>query len=316
MQNIWKKLVLSVVIAVVIYAVIGLYADLGDLGQSLARFSWTAFASAVGLSCINYLFRFFKWEIYLRRLGISINRLLSLEVFVAGLSMSITPGKLGEIIKSYLLYETEKIPAGRTAPIVISDRLTDMIALLVILSVGTAAFPFGMPLLAGGILLVLVVIAAILIKPVGTFFIGITAGIPLIRRMSHVLEESYESLRTLSDARTLIITSLISIVSWSCEAVGFYLVLGGFECVEPSFFRCFFIYSASTIAGALLFTPGGLGVTEGGMLGMLMKIGPDGITKACASAATILIRLATLWWGVALGLIALGLFQRRTAKKI
>ena len=42
-------------------------------------------------------------------------------MFGAGLSLSITPAKLGELVKSYFLRELHGVPATRTAPIVIAE---------------------------------------------------------------------------------------------------------------------------------------------------------------------------------------------------
>jgi uncharacterized protein (TIRG00374 family) len=70
-----------------------------------------------------------------------------------------------------------------------------------------------------------------------------------------------------------------------------------------------FAYSASTMAGALAMLPGGLGITEAGMTGLLQALGGSTMTKEVATAATILTRLATLWFAVAIGLIALALYR-------
>ena len=58
------------------------------------------------------------------------------------------------------------------------------------------------------------------------------------------------------------------------------------------------------VAGALAMLPGGLGVTEAGMAGSLQVLG-HGITPSIATGATLLVRLATLWWAVIVGALAL-----------
>jgi len=64
-----------------------------------------------------------------------------------------------------------------------------------------------------------------------------------------------------------------------------------------------------TIAGALSFLPGGLGVQEGGMVALLVQTA-QGVGGATAAAATFITRLCTLWFAVAVGLVALSLGRR------
>ena len=66
-----------------------------------------------------------------------------------------------------------------------------------------------------------------------------------------------------------------------------------------------------TIANALSFLPGGLGVTEAGMLALLGTLG-TGTGSGVATAATFVTRVCTLWFAVFLGIVALVLFTRRT----
>ena len=74
------------------------------------------------------------------------------------------------------------------------------------------------------------------------------------------------------------------------------------------------IYAATTIAGALSFLPGGLGVTEGAMTLLLVRSAAQ-IDQATALDATLLTRLATLWFAVALGLGFLAVARARIARR-
>src|SRR5262245_21563385 len=122
------------------------------MGTSLARFEWLAFAAALGLSCVNYWLRFQKWQYYLRRLGISgIPALDSLLVFLSGFVLTVTPGKLGEVFKSVVLAKTHGVPVARTAPIVIADRLIDVIGIVLLILLGGASFPGGLPWALAGV---------------------------------------------------------------------------------------------------------------------------------------------------------------------
>ena len=67
------------------------------------------------------------------------------------------------------------------------------------------------------------------------------------------------------------------------------------------------VYALAMLAGALSFLPGGLGGAEAVMVAALTLKGVD---QPSAVAATIIIRLATLWFAVALGLLALMLGKK------
>ena len=65
----------------------------------------------------------------------------------------------------------------------------------------------------------------------------------------------------------------------------------------------------ATIFGAVTMLPGGLGVTEGSMTGLLVLLGK--MQKAPAFAATMLVRVCTLWFGVTIGVVAFVRWRRK-----
>jgi uncharacterized protein (TIRG00374 family) len=234
-------------------------------------------------------------------------------VFGAGLSLAITPAKLGELVKSYLLREMHDIPATQTAPVVVAERVTDLVALLALAVIGVAAY---------GIEPVLVIIAGGVIgfgllmlawpRPARALIDLVTAP-KFTRRFRTPMQEMYGGLASLCRPQLLSMATLIAIPSWACECVGFALIVNAFPGAHVDVGLAMVIYAASTIAGALSFLPGGLGVTEGGMAILLVQSGH--IEEAVALAATLLIRLATLWFGVLLGVVLLAIARSKIAKR-
>jgi uncharacterized protein (TIRG00374 family) len=108
----------------------------------------------------------------------------------------------------------------------------------------------------------------------------------------------------------LMLTTLLSVAAWLCECAGFWLVLRGLPGGAIPVQLAIFIYAATTVLGALSFLPGGLGVTEGSMILLLVRTA-RGMTHSAAVVATILIRLCTLWFSVLVGVVALLAFRRR-----
>jgi glycosyltransferase 2 family protein len=307
----WLWLLIAVVIGVAALSMIG---DVRHLGERLTGFGWWAFAAAIGLALANYAMRFVRWQLYLARQDVRVPVASSVIVFAAGLSLSITPAKLGELLKSYLLKELHDIPAPRTAPIVVAERVTDLIALLVLAVIGVAAY---------GVDATLVVVAGALIA-VGLLLLAwprpTRALIDLVTRPARLarlrtpLHEAFDHLVELCRPVPLVIATAIAVPAWACECVGFALICNAFPGVHVDLGLAMVIYAGTTIAGALSFLPGGLGVTEGAMTFALVG-GAAHLDRSTAVAATLLTRLATLWFAVVLGIAFLALARRRIAKR-
>src|SRR4029077_12374559 len=111
-----------------------------------------------------------------------------------GFVMSVTPGKVGEVFKSLLLYEARGVSIARTAPIVIAERLTDLIALVLLTAMGSLAFEHGVPIAAGGAVLVSGILVVCAYRPLGEALLRLGERIKPIGRIAHKLREAYESL--------------------------------------------------------------------------------------------------------------------------
>ena len=160
--------------AVVLYAAYAVWSGVDKVGDNLARFRWQYFAAACGLAFGNYLVRFFKWEFYLAKLEIRhVGKLDSLLTFFSGFVLTVTPGKVGEMFKSIVLSETHDVPAPKTAPIVIAERVTDVFGIVVLIVLGSFGFKDGLWLAGLGGALVLMLLAFIASKRLSHGVIGI-----------------------------------------------------------------------------------------------------------------------------------------------
>ena len=98
-----KKILFSLIIAGIVYLTFTIYADYEKVISAFAEFNWILLPLLLFLSFLNYFTRFFKWDYYLSVINVKIKKLDSLSIFMSGLIMSITPGKVGELLKSYLI---------------------------------------------------------------------------------------------------------------------------------------------------------------------------------------------------------------------
>jgi uncharacterized membrane protein YbhN (UPF0104 family) len=279
---------------------LGLYADFGQLGDELASFRWELFPLALALTALNYLLRFLRWQRYLARLDIEVPRGRSLAIFTAGLLGTITPAKLGEVLKCGLLKRSFGVPVRRSVPIVLAERVTDatgVVVLAVAAGAGTSRWPLLAVALAGVAVIVLVIRS------------------PLLDRFTR-LGEAPGAARALLETPLLVRMTALSAASWFCECLAAYVCVRGLS-LDLSLGDTVVVFSLGSLAGALSFLPGGLGVAEGSMTGLIRVLGD--VSKAGAVAATVLIRLTTLWFAVALGLVGLAvdevLFRRQPVRR-
>jgi uncharacterized protein (TIRG00374 family) len=304
------QILLAMVAGVLIYFAYAVWSGLGKIGHSLAHFSVPSFGLACVLAFANYWFRFFKWEFYLARLGIrGIPKVDSFLTFLSGFVLTVTPGKVGEVFKSVVLFEVYDVPFARTAPIVVAERVTDLIGIVVLIVLGSLGFPGGLVWAGVGGALVLALLAVVASPRLSHAILGLVQrlGGPL-GRIAPKLRESYESLATLVQVRNLVVPTLLSIVAWSFECLSLWVILRGFG-EETGLPLASFFYATSTLIGALVLVPGGLGVTEGALKEQLERLGH--VSEGTSTAAMMLVRFATLWFAVLVGFVALALLRRR-----
>ncbi len=308
-RKIRTGIVFSLVLAVIVLTAIALYADLPQMVRALASFRWEYLPLILGLTLFNYFWRFVKWQLYLGRLEIKIHWLKSLLIFLSGLSMAITPGKVGELLKSYLLKGSTGAPVSRTSPIIVAERLTDGIAMIGLAVTGLVLYRFGLELLLALFILVLIGILVIHNRRLSLAMLGFGERLPVMSRITHLVRTFYESSYTLLQWRPLLLAILIGLISWSGECAALFFVYAGLGLgfSMDLFIKSMFILAVSSLIGSASGLPGGLGTADGSMLGLTrLLITPS---QAIGGAATLLIRLCTLWFGLGLGIIALLLFR-------
>ena len=316
MNGLVRRVLIVTFVGVVLYGLFAVYTGVHQIGSSLSRFHASAFLIALGLACLNYLLRFAKWQYYLARLEIrGIRWYDSLLVFLTGFVLTITPGKVGEVFKSAVLAKTHGIAVERTAPIVVADRLTDVIGIVLLILIGGASFPKGLPWALAGAIAVAVGLVLILWQAPALWLCarlerrGGSDGKPSkLRAAVPKIRAGLIQLRVLAKPSALPVPALLSVVAWGAEGTALFTLLSGFGESVPWTLSVFF-YSTATLAGALVPVPGGLGLVEGMLREALLHLG--GVEQGVATAAMILVRLATLWWAVLVGFIALFLLRLR-----
>jgi glycosyltransferase 2 family protein len=259
------------------------------------------------LSLVNYAIRFGKWSYYLRIGSLSVPTYDSLLIFLSSLSMTVTPGKVGELLKAQLVKHVSGISRARTGPIVIAERLTDLLAIILLAIAGMTAFNLDVRILALVTLLPLGLLFTIACRPFALFCIGLAERLPVLGEKSDKIRDAYASIQQLVSPVPLVLMTLVSILSWGCECLGMYLAVLGFD-YGISVLGATAAYAFGTVAGIV--TPGGIGPADVSIPLILSSQMGEG-SRPAALAATFIIRLATLWFAVGVGVVALLVFARK-----
>jgi uncharacterized protein (TIRG00374 family) len=296
-QHLTRRLVVIAGLGALVAVGLAAAANLPATVEALGRFHWRLLPLVVGATLGNYVLRFLKWHYYLRVLAIPLGARPSLLVFLAGFTMAVTPGKVGELLKAFLVRGLVGTDVGRTASVVMAERLTDVAGLLILSALGASALPGGgllLGTLGAGLGIVMVVLRT-------RWFAEQTHRALLcggrLARLAEPFRLFLGAGRTLLAPPVLLASLGLSVVSWFLECLAFYVVLQGLG-LTGSLRAATFLYAFASLAGAVSMLPGGLGVAEGSLTGLLVALGnplPD------AAAATLLIRAATLWLAVGLG---------------
>jgi len=281
--------------------------------DSLARVSPGLFLLLLAMAFASFTFRFLRWHLCGRALGVEVPLLRHAGIFLAGFSMTLTPGRIGEVLRLYLLRRTGGYRYEKTAPLLFIDRLSDVVAVAMI-GAG-AALAFGRYELLSAVVLAGAIAANLVFFKPGWFIFFANLGYAALRRAPRLFARIRVALRQmglLADRRVYAAALALSLASWLTEGYAFHLLLQRLTEGQPELPAAagILVFSLATLAGVVTMLPGGLGGAELSMLGMLVALG---VANAPAVAATAVIRVVTLWFAVLCGFAVLPLALRQAA---
>jgi uncharacterized protein (TIRG00374 family) len=254
----------------------------------------------IGLVAMGVCLRAVRFYYYGRRLGWKVPPWPSFVVFVASFSLTATPGKAGELLKSALLRTRYGTSVAESAGALIVERLGDLLALLILASSGLLLFTG----LRNYFFLCVVVVGLFCVAPR-------TIGYPLLqwstryerfRPLAERLIRILHTIDALLKPEPLLIGLVLAVVAWGCEALAFSVLAERLP-VEIPLVAAFSIVGLSAVVGALSMLPGGLGGVEAVMVLLLTKLGVD---VPSATVTVIVFRLCTLYLMTLVGFCFLG----------
>ena len=296
----------SVALAALGYLGLSLWAGWREVVAAVVQVGPVVLVGLLLLSLVNYLLRFLRWARYLALLEAPVPWRINLDAYFSGFALTTSPGKVGEMLRSVLL-KPHGVPPAASVAAFFAERVSDLLAILVLAAVGLWAYAPARPVV--GLALAAVVLALLLVQW--------TALIAAIDRWAQARPQKWARLvvklcevvlhfRRCFSLPAMGMGLALGIVAWFAEGLGFWWLLVALDHPLPMS-TAVFIYAFAMLVGALSFLPGGLGGSEAAMIALLSL---NGFPEASAVTATLICRLATLWFAVGLG--ALFLARHRT----
>ena len=254
------------------------------------------------LSLVNYMFRSIRWLVLVRPFVPNYHWQQAVLDFVTAFAFTMTPAKAGELIRVHYLRKRFKLSYSTAFIPSLYDRLYDFLILFLVTMIGACFYQthhLGITVMCG----IGAGLSLFLYRP-KLFLYPIRFSYKIThkaKRLHAKLLGFCKSCDLLKSASVRISAFILGLFGWGAEFFAFYLLCHAFG-LTLSFGEVSFIFAASTLAGALLMTPGGMGGAEAVMISLLMLYH---IPLELATSLTFIIRITTLWFAVILGIICL-----------
>ena len=249
-----------------------------------------------------YVWRFARWHYSLSRFGYRVPMGRNFGVYLAGLALTASPGKLGETLRSLLLMPYG-VKAGHSLGAFVADRLSDVLGVCLLgIVAGMVAGKVGWFLIAVFLGLLIVSLFsgyAVVHHRSGRFWSWLALKLRWLPiRGGQAVVASWASLW--SPGRSISF-ALVAVAAYGTQACvfGWFCLLAG---VDIPLSDAIVIFVNATLFGAASMVPSGLGTMEAALVFQLVAQGAD---DAVAVSLAIVTRLVTLWMGILLGVISL-----------
>ncbi len=296
-----RKLTILLICIAVIYLLVILAGEQNTILGTITAFPLEGWLFILTLSFVSYIIRFARWLIYARTLGHNLPIIRHFIYYLAGFSLTTTPGKTGESIRALFLTEY-RVPIKHTFAMFFSERLLDLVIAIALATLALAIVnDFGTLIF---ILICIVMTAIYLIH--SPYLVQLISWLAkrikreklswLLQQLAHLIENA----RELLSFKLIFQGLIVGCFAWMTQAYSFYFITQSYS-LDISFQYSVAAYSLGVLAGAVSFIPGGIGSSEA-VLALLLKL--MGVDWSTAIAIALISRLSTIWFMVFTGLCA------------
>jgi len=297
-----NTILLILTATIILYAIFLFLADFNLIQEKISNFKINYLPIILILVTLSLIPIFIRWHFLLKNCEINIPLTKSIAVFLSGMAFDITPGQIGALMKSQILKISSNIPRTKTAPIVFIEKLYDLIGAIIAAAMGIIILGMESYLIIIPILVLTIIFFFMYYRPASKLFFK---RITKTKFFSKYVENISEFDKIIQKSTTVKITTicvLLAVTYWFIISAAAYYTLIAFDINILDYLKVLAIYATSALLGAISLVPGGIGITEGTLVGLLTL---EGIGVSTALILSVMIRIFILWYPVCLGLLSL-----------
>ena len=297
-----NRLILVLVAVVVIYAIFLFISDFSIISEKISNFKTNYLPLILLFVSASWVPIIVKWHFLLKNCEIDIPLRKSIAVFFAGVAFEITPGQIGSLIKSQLLKTSSNIPRTKTVPIIVAEKVYDLIGAILASIIGIIILGMDFYLIIIAILALAVIFFFMFYRPASEIFFKRITKTKFFSKYIDNMSEFHAIIQKSTNVKAATICILLGVTYWFIISTAAYYILMAFDVNILDYLTVLAIYTTSILLGAISFVPAGIGVAEGSIAGLFTL---NGIDVSTALILSVMIRVLTLWFSVSVGFIAL-----------
>ena len=297
-----SKVILVVILSILVYVSFLIISDVNSISNEFSNFQIEYLPLILVLITSGFFSLILRWNLLLKKSGIIIPNTSSILIFMGGVSLSIVPGKAGELIKSELLKIKFNIPRSKSVSIIIVEQVYSGIGLVITSLFGLYYFDLGIYVTIGFSIIVFSFFLFLSSTKLFQKFSKIFTRIKFLEKFVENISESQLVLKNLIKGKFVAIMISLSTLFWIFISSAVYFILVAFGINIFELFAIWTMYSSSIMLGFVSFLPVGIGVVEGSFAGFMAY---RGIDISIALTLIIIVRLLVEWLPISAGFICL-----------
>ena len=306
-----NRIILVLVAVIGIYAIFLFISDFSIISEKISNFKINYLPLILFFVSASWTPLFIKWHFLLKNCEIHVPLKKSILVFLSGPAFEITPGQIGALVKSQILKTSSNIPRTKTVPIIVVEKVYDLIGAVLASIIGIVILGMEPHLIVIAILVLVTIFFFVYYRPASEIFFKQITKRKFFSKYVENISDFYEIVHKSTNVKAATICILLALTYWFMVSAAAYYTLIAFDINILDYLKVLAIYATSTLLGAISFIPAGIGITEGSITGLFTL---NGIDVSTALILSVMIRVLTLWYTVGVGFVALkftGAFSSR-----